>query len=138
MKIVIGLILFFTSACGSKAIVTDFDDTKKIQVISYNKDFSLYAQNDVILEDRSLTQKLSAKNPDWDLQLKKSNRSEKFANYALALQFASAIVCISADEMKQVLGWCLGSIALGFTGAPARKKAAKVKKEVVIEYNSTY
>jgi hypothetical protein len=138
MKIIFAFFMFFISACGSKPIVTEFDDTKKVQVISLNKDYSLYAQNDVVLEDKSLTQKLSAKNPEWENQLTKSYRSERYANIALVLQFASLFGCIAADETQQVLGWCLGSIAIGLTGAPARKSAAKIKKEVVTQYNSAF
>lgn len=97
----------------------------------------LYAQKDVILNSRSLDKQLSEMNVDWKQQLSSARTYRAMSLAALVTQIAALGICLAQNNTANVVGWCAGSVGMGFVTYPLAAKADALEYGVIHGYNQT-
>ena len=122
-------------SCAGSPPKRNFDTTQKVQVIEYSQGYYLHAQNDVLLHQQSLDQKLAQLNPAWAQAIDEAHSSRNIAIVSGFLQIAALAGCFLSHSVNTSLAWCGGSIAMGVVSMGYAKKENTKRTTVIKHYN---
>jgi hypothetical protein len=123
------------TGCVNEPPRRDFEAGKKVQTIAVTEDAHLFAQKDILLEQKSLTSQLSKMDLNWKAELDKASIYHSIAVTGLITQLASLAVCVAQKSTANVIGWCGGSIVVGLLSIPFERKSQRASYRVVDQYN---
>ncbi len=126
----------FLTACAGGPPRQDFKEGQRVQVIAFTNDANIYAQDDVILREETLNEKLAAMKPAWKEKLSDFSDYERYRNYSFSGQLLTLIIAAFNTGLPAI-GWLTGSVIFGSLTIRNQRKAKPLQEDVVKEYNQS-
>lgn len=124
--------------CQSKMITTDYDSSKKLQIIQITDKSGFVTQNDRIVANESLFNGMSKEHENVAKPAAEAKKYKQISSVSYNLQLITLVGCLVATPLQPVFLWCGTSIGLGFFGAiPYAEKAESKKLEAANQHNET-
>lgn len=124
--------------CQTKMITTDYDSTKKIQIIPVTDNSNLLVQNDRLVQEESLYSGMAKEGESVAKPAADAKKYQKISTVSFNLQLITLFGCLVATPLQPVMLWCGSSIGFGLIGAiPYAQKADAKKLEAANQHNET-
>ena len=127
-----------TIGCQSKMVTTDYDSSKKVQIIPVTDKSTLIVQNDRLVDEDSLYNGMSKESENVAIPAADAKKYKKISAVTLNLQLITLVGCLVATPLQPVMLWCGSSIAFGVFGSiPYAQKADNKKLEAATQHNES-